>query len=221
MIKLLKSAKTAKNNLIDVYLADNNSAANSETVIIIGVFHGDEPEGELLINKLMHEIQNNPELVGNNKILFIPCLNPDGKVNKTRTNANGVDLNRNFPTKNWELSEEIDSYYSGKEPASEAETKFLIEIIEEYSPDRILTIHTPYRVVNYDGPAQNIAEKISKLNGYPVQEDIGYPTPGSFGTYAGIERNIPTITLELPENVHPEKLWEENKEVFYYFILNV
>ena len=129
-----------------------------------------------------------------------------------------MDLNRNFPTKNWELSEEKNSYYSGNAPASEIETKFLIEIIEEYKPGKLLTLHTPYKVVNYDGSAKEIAEKMSELNGYPVQEDIGYPTPGSFGTYCGIERNIPTITLELPENEPVEKLWEDNKKAFYYFV---
>ncbi len=228
MLKLVKKAYTANNNLIELFVAGNLCHQNSKTALIIGVFHGDEPEGAFLIHNLMQEIEiaashpscapRNDRMGGNNKILLIPCLNPDGKANKTRTNANGVDLNRNFPTKNWELSGDKDSYYSGIEPASEIETKFIIEILDEYKPDRILTLHTPYRVVNYDGNAKEIAEEISKLNGYPVQENIGYPTPGSFGTYAGIELNIPTITLELPENEPPQKLWEDNKEVFYYFI---
>jgi protein MpaA len=237
MPKLIKKTYTEKNNLIKLYSAENPGDKKNETVLIIGVFHGDEPEGEDLINKLIQEIEiatSHPEGAPSNdktrhseeqsdvrilnRILFIPCLNPDGKELKNRTNANGVDLNRNFPTKNWKLSAEKDSYYSGISPASEIETKFLIEIIEEYKPDRILTLHTPYRVVNYDGSAKEIAEEISKLNGYPVQDNIGYPTPGSFGTYCGIERNIPTITLELPENESIDKLWDDNKEAFYYFV---
>ena len=217
MIKLIKKIHTQKNNMIELFATENTSSKKGQTAIIIGVFHGDEPEGEFLIHKLMEEIKND-DCIGNNSILFVPCLNPDGKNLKTRTNANGVDLNRNFPTKNWELSKEKDSYYSGNEPASEIETKFLIQIIEEYKLDRILALHTPYKVVNYDGPAKEIAEKISKLNGYPVQESIGYPTPGSFGTYCGIERDIPAITLELPEKEPVKKLWDDNKEAFYSFI---
>jgi len=225
MLKPIKKIYSQKNNLIELFVTENYSK-KGQTVLLIGVFHGDEPEGEYLIHKLMEQIATshpkdaprNDSCAGNNCILFIPCLNPDGKYLKIRTNASGVDLNRNFPTKNWELSKEKDSYFSGNEPASEIETRFLIEIIEEYKPDRILTIHAPYKVVNYDGPAKEIAEKFSKLNGYPVQENIGYPTPGSFGTYCGIERNIPLITLELPENEPVEKLWEDNKEAFYYFI---
>jgi len=218
-IKLVKKTHSKNNNIIQLFSAESSCNTKNKTILIIGVFHGDEPEGEDLIHNLIAKMQRTPELIGNNCILFIPCLNPDGKDLKTRTNANGVDLNRNFPTKNWELSEIKDSYYSGIAPASEIETKFLTEVIDEYKPDRILTLHTPYRVVNYDGPAKEIAEEISKLNGYTVQESIGYPTPGSFGTYAGIERNIPTITLELPENESIENLWNNNKEVFYYFVV--
>lgn len=216
MPKLIKKIFSKQNNEVQLFIAESFCRENPKIVIIIGVFHGDEPEGEYLINKLMNE-----DLNTKNTVLYIPCLNPDGKSANTRTNSNGVDLNRNFPTKNWKLSPEKDNYYSGDVPASEIETRFLIEIIEEYKPNRILTLHTPYRIVNYDGmskKAKEIAEEISRLNGYPVEESIGYPTPGSFGTYAGIERNIPTITLELPENEDLEKLWKDNKEAFYYFL---
>ena len=63
----------------------------------------------------------------------------------------------------------------------------------------------------------NIAEKISEITGYPVQSDIGYPTPGSFGTYCGVERKIPTITLEVSEKLSEKELWIQNKDVFLYF----
>ena len=80
----------------------------------------------------------------------------------------------------------------------------------------IVTLHEPYKIVNYDGPAKEIAEKFSQITGYKTEESIGYPTPGSFGTYCGIERNIPTITLELPEKEDKELLWNTNKEIFDY-----
>ena len=139
-------------------------------------------------------------------MLFIPCLNPDGLANGTRTNANGVDLNRNFPAQNWELGEK-NEYFGGDSPASEQETKFLVYVIDKYKPDLIITLHEPYQVVNYDGPAKDIAQKISEITGYKTEESIGYPTPGSFGTYCGIEKKIPTITLELPEKSDKEILY--------------
>ena len=52
--------------------------------------------------------------------------------------------------------------------------------------------------------------------GYPIEESIGYPTPGSFGTWAGIEREILTITLELDESIPVEELLNPAFKVFEY-----
>lgn len=180
----------------------------SSSVIVIGCFHGDEPQGKYLIEEYF---KHNPET----NILFIPCLNKYGCKHNIRTNKNGVDLNRNFPTKNWEKSaKENNSFFGGANPASEDETKFIINIIEKNKPKLILTLHAPYKVVNYDGDAKEISEKISKIIGYPVEESIGYPTPGSFGTWAGIERNIPVITLELDEEIDVKELTEPMFKIF-------
>ena len=188
-----KSTKTKKGH--EICLTGNENHSNT---LVIGVFHGDEPQGKFLIEEY---IKQNPQ----SYLLFIPCLNPDGLQLNQRTNSNGVDLNRNFPTKNWVLGEK-DQFFGGHEPASEIETQFLIDTINEFMPDIILTLHAPYKVVNYDGPAKGLAEEISQIINYPVEENIGYPTPGSFGTYAGIERNIKTITLELDETCPVEEL---------------
>lgn len=203
------AAKTQSGN--DIFLIEKNAKKFDKTVLIIGVFHGDESQGEVLINKFLKSLT----IIKKNRLLLIPCLNPDGKNKNTRQNANGIDLNRNFPTKNWEKINKND-YYGGEKPESEIETQFLVKILNKEKIDCILTIHAPYKVVNYDGPAKEIAQKISEITGYPVQEDIGYPTPGSFGTYCGIEKKIPTITLELPEDETEEELWLQNKKVLEY-----
>ena len=210
MLKLLKTAKTIKNNTIELLETDNEKY--DKTILIIGVFHGEEPQGEYLIREYLKTDLSKIK----NKLLFIPCLNPDGKSINKKQNANEIDLNRNFPTKNWKITDNPE-YFGGNSPASEIETKFMMEVLSDYKPDAILSIHAPFRIVNYDGPAQEIAEKISEITGYPVQGDIGYPTPGSFGNYAGVERQIPTITLELPEDETNEQLWQINKPVFDYF----
>ena len=164
---------------------------DNPSVLVIGVFHGDEPQGDPLIRKY---VKQNP----NTKLLMIPCLNEYGMKENKRTNVNGVDLNRNFPTKNWGTVQ-MNAFFGGEKPASEEETRFVIDIVNKYNPKVILTLHAPYKVVNYDGPGENIANKIAQIIGYPVEPSIGYPTPGSFGTWAGVERNIPIITLELDE----------------------
>ena len=172
-----------------------------------------------------HISLNADEAISKRGLLFIPCLNPDGLQLGQRTNANGVDLNRNFPTKNWgqnlgdnaTCDDENSGYYGGKSAGSEIETQFLIDTINEFKPEIILTLHAPYKVVNYDGPAKEIADKISKIINYPVESSIGYPTPGSFGTYAGIERQIPVITLELDEECPVEDLIKPVHKIFDLF----
>ena len=209
-MNILECTKTKFGNKIELIgeSGDNN-------ILIIGVFHGDEPQGKHLIEKYLSENSTN-------NLLFIPCLNPDGMNENKRTNSNGVDLNRNFPTTNWGQNKGENAtcddcttaYYGGKSAGSEIETQFVIKVIEKYSPKSILTIHAPYKVVNYDGPAKEIAKKISKIIGYPAEESIGYPTPGSFGTYCGVERNIQTITLELDEEKTVNELYPKMFEIF-------
>lgn len=160
--------------------------------------------------------------------LFIPCLNPDGLQLNRRTNANNVDINRNFPTKNWGKNEgdnatcddETTNYFGGKSAGGEIETRFLIDTINKYTPNLVMTIHAPYKVVNYDGPAKEIAKKISNIIKYPVEASIGYPTPGSFGTWAGVERDIPTITLEVDEKIQVQQLAKPVFEIFDYLIMH-
>lgn len=197
----LKSVKTKLGN--EIALLGNK---NFYKTLVIGVFHGDETQGKFLIEDYLSKKPESP-------ILFIPCLNPDGMSLGRRTNANGVDLNRNFPTDNWEYTAR-DEFFGGERTASEIETRFVMEVIEKYQPEVILTLHAPFCVVNYDGDGKEISKKISKIIKYPVEENIGYPTPGSFGTYAGIEKKIPTITLELDEKCPVEELVSPVQEIF-------
>ncbi len=193
-MEILEKTKSAKGR--EIVLKGGRTAKN---ILVIGVFHGDEPQGNFLIENYLENNESN--------LLFIPCLNPDGMAVGVRTNSNGVDLNRNFPAENWKLTEK-NEFFGGEKPASEIETQFVVSIIEKYHPKLILTLHAPFKVVNYDGDAKEICEKIAEIINYPVEASIGYPTPGSFGTYAGIEHGIPTITLELDENCPVEELIE-------------
>ncbi len=190
-----------------ISLIKQENSNYDKKLLIIGVFHGDEPQGEYFINSYL----NKSKINGKNSLFFIPRLNK----NNERKNLNGVDLNRNFPTKNWKKSENND-YYGGTKPNSEEETKFLVDLIEKNKFDGIITIHSPYKTINYDGDALDLAQKIKKFLGYKITDDIGYPTPGSFGTYCGVERNIPTITIEIDEEENIEKLNEKFSLLFDY-----
>ncbi len=126
-------------------------------------------------------------------------MNPDGFERETRRNAHGIDINRNFPTKTFEVGNPADRYYGGTEAFSEPETRALAALVEKEKPVAVVAIHSALKFVNYDGPAEEIAKAIAGPLSYRVDGEIGYPTPGSFGTWAGRERGIPVVTLELPK----------------------
>ena len=214
-MKLLKSLILKSKEKIELYKiqAQSNSPKN---ILITGVFHGEEPQGYFAIKDFFFDKENN--FYSKNNIYIIPCLNPDGMKKNIRNNSNGVDLNRNFPTKNWQKTVKNSEYYGGEFPSSEKETIFMTDIIKEINPDFILTLHSPYAVVNYDGDAINEAQKISEFTLYPVQKDIGYPTPGSFGTYCGIERNIPTVTLEFNDKEDIDKIIDKSSKIFEWLM---
>ena len=155
MYKIIKTDFTKEKN--EISLIETENTKYDKTILIIGVFHGEEPQGKYLINKFLKTDLSNIK----NKLLIVPCLNPDGMGKNQRQNSNGVDLNRNFPTKNW-IKTEKNEYWGGEEPGSEIETKFMTEVLNEYKIDAILSIHAPFKIVNYDGDAEEISKKISK-----------------------------------------------------------
>lgn len=219
MIKQILVAKSVENKEIPFFeLKKSESASN---IFILGVFHGDEIEGEYAINKFMAEIEATGIDTPYN-IYFLPCLNPDGKAQNTRTNANKIDLNRNYPTKNfssYNTNGDGKTYYAGV-AASEPETQFMMHLVEKFAPVKILSIHSDLHLVDYDGPARDLALEIAKLTGYKFVESVGYPTNGSFGTWAGIEKQIPLITLETwraKNETDLEKIWQEIRPAFYAF----
>ena len=98
MIQTIKKTKTLENN--EIVLLETKNTNFDKKILIIGVFHGEEPQGEYLINEFLKTDLSKIK----NKLYIIPCLNPDGKNKNQRQNSRGIDLNRNFPTKNWKIT---------------------------------------------------------------------------------------------------------------------
>ena len=96
----------------------------------------------------------------------------------------------------------------------------MINWITKYNPVRILSIHSDLHLVDYDGPAKQLAEQMSLECGYKLVDNIGYPTNGSFGTWAGIEKQIPVITLETWKAISKEdfeKIYQEVEKAIFNF----
>ncbi len=173
--------------------------------LLFGAIHGDEAVTQLMLERLADELIERPP---GRETWIVPCVNPDGVIAGTRNNANDIDLNRNFGSKCWG-SQRRPSYNPGAAAEDQPESQALVGLIDRISPHRIITVHATYRMVNWDGTAEVLANEMSERCGYPVEHDMGYPTPGSFGTKYGVERNLEVITLEVPYLTIDERAWTE------------
>lgn len=182
-------------------------------VLLIGGIHGDEPEGLPLIEWFTEELRANAELTQGVQVLVVRNLNPDGTAAKQRTNKNGVDLNRNFPAANWDATAKTPRFHPGPQPESEPETRIAVRLIRDFQPERVLVMHATVGkpMNNYDGPGRELAQSLKQFNGYAVTDTIGYPTPGSLGSWVGTDLSTPIITLELPRRIAADKAWAANK----------
>jgi len=161
------------------------------TVMFLGGIHGSEPAGAGLCETLREYLVEHPEVLEGRRVVVAPALNPDGLAARTRTNARGVDLNRNFDTTNRKNTRRF-----GMRPLSEPESRLIAELITRFRPAAIVTVHQPLACVDYDGPAATLAMAMSRACGLPVKK-LG-ASPGSLGSYAGVDLGIPIVTLELP-----------------------
>lgn len=179
--------------------------------MLFGAIHGDEPLGVYCLGKLCEELLERPP---GRDTWIIPALNLDGLAGGTKNNANDVDLNRNFAASNWS-AEHKPGYSPGPAPESEPETRALVQLIDRVGAERLLALHSPHRTVNWDGRGHALAEAMAELNGYGASDDIGYPTPGSFGSKYGRDHHLEVVTLEIPF-LDEEDAWQQNRAALRY-----
>jgi murein peptide amidase A len=187
--------------------------SGTPSILIFAGIHGDEFASSFVAKNLVFSLSKDPSPCEGKTVAIIPAINPDGLVANTRVNANGVNLNRNFPSNNWRLGKRGPDY-GGRSAASEPETRAIVKAVNELDPVCIVSIHVATGGTtcnNYDGPAADIAQLLADKNHYKVLESIGYPTPGSFGSWSGVDHNRPTITLELPSTISTSVAWQQNK----------
>lgn len=232
---LVRRSKVGTPLIWTTFGEENSMAARNTTLVLCGV-HGDEITPVKFCWDLLQELKNN-HTFEDKMVVVAPLVAPDSflKDRPTRTNAQGVDVNRNFPTKDWrsDAHKKWKQHYKGDKrkfpgpyAASEQETIFQMNLIIRYKPNKVISVHAPLTLWDYDGPslraevgksAKDLLEQMSKKSsGYKVSN---YPIfPGSLGNWSGKENHIPTYTLELP-NTNPDetdKFWLLFKDALIY-----
>jgi protein MpaA len=190
-----------------LYLRDVGEDNARLRVLVIGAIHGDElSSSSVALHWIRLAADEKMELPQTVHWRFVPMLNPDGLLAHPpkRTNAHGVDLNRNFPTPNWERDAAVywnkrtgkdPRRWPGPKPISEPESRFLHDQMQSFRPHLIVSIHAPYGVLDFDGPSVP-PSRLGRL----YLDQVGI-FPGSLGNYGGVHKGVPVVTIELPNSM--------------------
>lgn len=156
-------------------------------LVLIGSIHGDEANTEALVRGLMEQYVNVPELVPSEFTLyFVPTMNPDGLAASARQNANQVDLNRNWPTDDWQADAARTNGIvpgsggttPGSEPEVQAVSRWLLNTVRPAAREVwLLSYHSAYppnggvqpgyTTYGTPGPqADQLAQRVANLSGY-------------------------------------------------------
>ena len=167
-------------------------AGSARRVLVVGGLHGDEPAGRRVTRLLARRTP--PLGVG---LWVVGDLNPDGTRRATRTNARGVDLNRNFPHR-WRPAGRRDRYWPGPRAGSEPETRWAMRLVRAVRPHVTIWLHQPYGLVNLTpGADPAVVRRYARRAGLPARR-----LPRYRGTVAGWQnRTFPgtsAFVVELP-----------------------
>lgn len=200
--------------------AGDKPLARSRRILLIGGIHGDELTSASIVFRWLQWLTETDSEARQYHWRVIPVANPDGLLSNPpqRMNGHGVDLNRNFPTDDW--NSDAHTYWAertgsdprrfpGQSAMSETETRWLYEQIESFKPDVVVSVHAPFGILDFDGPAHQ-----PKRFGHLNLNRMGV-YPGSLGNYGGLGKSLPVITIELPNaNSMPppseqREIWED------------
>jgi murein peptide amidase A len=138
--------------------------------LVVGCVHGNEPAG-IGIAEQLESVPLPPE----RDLWIVEDANPDGVAADTRTNARGVDLNRNFPWRWRRYGRPGEPHYSGPHALSEPESRLLSRLILRLRPHVSIWFHQPFGVVDESGGSLALERKFASLVGLPLRRLPRFP----------------------------------------------
>lgn len=148
-----------------------------------------------------------------------------------KSNANGVDLNRNFDAR-WEsyndhLGHASADHYKGTAPECELESKALADLTRQFQFDATLSYHTQGEVIYWnfgqEGELKNmsllLANRVSELTGYRLDGNFQALDTAGYKDWAISKLGIPSLTIEAGHGGNPvdpaqmDEIWRENRDV--------
>ncbi|MDX6413549.1 MAG: murein peptide amidase [Gaiellaceae bacterium] len=153
-----------------IELIERGDPDSPRKLLVVGCIHGDEPAGIAVTERL----ESTP-LPPETDVWIVENANPDGFARSTRTNADGVDLNRNFPW-HWRRQDlPGNRHYSGPHPLSEPESRLLARLVLLLRPSVSIWFHQPYGLVDESGGNVAVERRFATVAGLPLRRLARYP----------------------------------------------
>jgi len=177
-------------------------ADGARPLLVVGSMHGDERAGHRVVRVLRDR-----RLPPGSDLWLVRTLNPDGAAARTRANARGVDLNRNFPVR-WQASERGSVTWSGPAPASEPETVAVMAFVRSTRPWTTVVLHQPlYGVDSYRAKSPRLVRELAATTGLPVRSfDCGGMCHGTFTDWHNARTTGRAVTVELGRDPTPARI---------------
>lgn len=168
----------------------------SRRVLILGGIHGNEFGGPV-VEAFLGYVRAHPSVVPSGTELdIVPFANPDGQSSNSRANARNVDINRNFPARDWSRVLNLHGTSPGVSPGSEPETQALLMLLDTQRYARVVSLHSHGGLIDWDGAGGwTLARHVGKAAHVRLVRLKSYD--GSMGSLVPERYHIPVVTWEL------------------------
>lgn len=147
------------------------AVGSGSDLLLVGCIHGNECAGVAIVRRY----------VGVHGVVVLPTLNPDGLAARTRGNARGVDLNRDF--------------YARTQP----ETRYAVSLIRRVRPRVTIWFHQPERRVRAWGRSRAVARRFAAfLGGVLPYASVPWPAGSASNWQSHAFPGVASFVVELP-----------------------